>query len=101
MKYRAKPVEIEAVQLCWKNWSDVCALVADAISEENPARYMTDPQAVSDACDEQGPFIELTLTTMHGERAVFRHGDFIIPDGKPGTFYPCKPDVFRNKYEAA
>lgn len=38
--------------------------------------------------------------TVHGEIAVARHGDWIIPEAEPGRFYPCKPDVFAATYEA-
>lgn len=97
-RFRKKPVVIEAVQLNWRNWSQVCSFVGDAIGPHNPGRTGDE---CSDACGEAGPFIELTLTTTHGDPAIFRHGDWIIPDSKPGTFYPCKPDVFAATYEPA
>lgn len=37
---------------------------------------------------------------MHdGQTVVLEAGDWVIPDGKPNTFYPCKPDVFEKTYE--
>lgn len=101
MRYRKKPVEVSAVQLRWSNWEDVCELLGDALRETNPdgAWYISADEA-SDTCGELGTedgdsgYIALNVQTMHGELATVRHGDWIIPDGNPGTFYPCKPDIF-------
>ena len=96
MKYRKKPVVIEAVQLTWKNWCVVCEFLGDIISEKNPARNAT---GYSDACGEIGPeYIELTIPTLEGDH-IAKHGDFIIR-GVKGEFYPCKPDIFAATYEA-
>lgn len=98
-RFRKKPVEIEAVQLNWRNWNDVCDFVGDVISPDSPAWYISRDE-VSDTCGEVGPeFIAMNVKTVHGETAVVRHGDWIIPDQSPGTFYPCKPDVFDRTYE--
>ena len=97
-RFRKKPVEIEAVQLCWKNWNDVCEFLGDTISPENPGRQVMD--GMSDTCGEVGPeFIELTVTTIHGEPAIVRHGDWIVAEPMPGRFYPVKPDIFAASYE--
>lgn len=95
-KYRKKPVEVEAVQLTWKAWGEVCDLLGDVISSANPGRYGAE---ANDACGELAPYIELTVTTIHGEPAIVRHGDWIIAEPAPGRFYPCKPDIFRQTYE--
>ena len=98
-KFRKKPVVIEAVQLRWSTWGEVCAFVGSVISEENPGRNIPASEA-ADTCGEPGPeYIAFDVTTVHGEKATVRHGDWIIPDGKPGTFYPCKPDIFAATYE--
>jgi len=102
-EYISKQVRIQAVQLNYKSWNDVCELLGDAISPLNPGYYIK-PGEESDACGERGDgegFLAVNVTTMHGETAVVRHGDYIIPDGRPGTFYPCKPEVFKAKYEPA
>ena len=100
-RYRKVPVEITAVQLRWSTWNEVCELLGDALLAENPngAREI-DADEVSDTCGEPGPtYIALDVRTVHGEIATVRHGDWIIPDGKPGTFYPCKPTIFEATYE--
>jgi hypothetical protein len=94
-KWRKKPVVIEAVQLNWKNWNEVCDFMGGIISKENPARSV---DTFSDNCGEvAGPYIELTVPTLEGNHTA-KHGDFIIK-GVKGEFYPCKPDIFEATYE--
>lgn len=100
-RYRKKPVVVEAVQLRWSTWGEVCGFLGSALIEANPdgARLIQREEA-SDTCGEPGPeYLALDVRTTHGEVAVVRHGDWIIPDSKPGTFYPCKPDIFDATYE--
>jgi hypothetical protein len=95
MRYRKKPVEIDAVQLCWKNWSEVCDFLGNIISEKNPGRNV---EHYSDACGEvAGPYIEITIPTLEGDM-IAKHGDYIIK-GIKGELYPCKPDIFEATYE--
>ena len=94
MKYRKKPVVVEAVQLRWTNWNEVCDFLGQIVRPENPAR---NTQEFSDACGEQPPYIELTIPTLEGDH-VARHGDFIVR-GVKGEFYPVKPDIFEATYE--
>ena len=95
-KFRKKPVVIDAVQLSWKTWSEVCEFVGDDVSPDNPARNVA---TFSETCGEQEPFIELTIPTLEGDH-VAKHGDWIIR-GVNNELYPCKPDIFRKTYEAA
>ena len=97
-KYRKRPIEVEAVQLRWSTWDRVREFVGDAISHTSPAWDISAEEA-SDTCGESEPYISFLVTTVHGETAVVRHGDWIIPDLRPGTFYPCKPEVFAATYE--
>ena len=99
--FRKKPVVVEAHQLCWKNWNDICDFLGDIISESNPGRT-TD--TFSDKCGEVGDesgagWIEVTIPTMEGDM-IANHGDWIIK-GVKGEFYPCKPDIFSATYEPA
>lgn len=99
-KFRKKPVVIEAVQLRSESWSEVCALLGPALRAENPRGAMAIPRdQASDTCGEVSPFVALNVRTAHGEIAVVRHGDWIIPEKEPGRFYPCKPDVFAATYD--
>jgi len=40
----------------------------------------------------------LKVTTIHGEIAVVRLGDWIIKEPKLGHYYPIKDDIFRDGY---
>jgi hypothetical protein len=93
-KFRKKPVVIEAVQLCWKNWNAVCELVEGTEAMAGGARSV---ETYSDKCGEPGPdYIEVTIHTLEGDM-VAKHGDYIIK-GVKGEIYPCKPDIFEATY---
>jgi hypothetical protein len=78
MRFRKKPVEIEAVQWTGKN--------ADEIR-----RFMdTDHLHFSD-------YERIEIDTLEG-RVYAAVGDWIIK-GVKGEFYPCKPDIFEMTYE--
>lgn len=95
--YRKKPVVIEAVQLNWANWGEVCDFLGGIISDANPGRNV---DTYSDDCGEvSGPWIEITIPTLEGDHTA-KHGDWIIK-GVKGEFYPCKPDIFAATYEPA
>lgn len=86
MKFRKKPVVIEAYQL--------------------PGTGEDVPESFHDWCNEVG-FTEfesgrdetLVIPTLEGDM-VASPGDWIIK-GVKGEFYPCKPDIFAATYEAA
>lgn len=78
MKYRKKPVVIEAVQWTGKNF-DRLTLFCNKIK----SAYI--------------PTGELTIETLEGNMTA-SIGDYIIK-GVKGEFYPCKPDVFEATYE--
>lgn len=94
MKYRKKPVEIEAVQLRWSEWNDVCEFLGNMML---PVSLSHLSDQYSDPCDEVGPYLELSIPTLEGAMAA-KHGDYIIK-GVNGEFYPCKPDIFEKTYE--
>jgi len=85
MKFRKKPVVIEAVQ--WlgtkKTWDEVMRL----------GHFRWNPGEAESLADEW--YIE----TLEGNHRVSR-GDWIIR-GVAGEFYPCKPDIFAATYEPA
>lgn len=95
MKFRHKPTVINAVQLNWKNWSEMCDHVGDMVSPENPARNTDE---CNDPCGESAPFIEFTIPTLEGDHLA-RHGDWIV-QGVKGELYPVRPDIFEATYEA-
>ena len=88
MKYRKKPVVIEAVQWYGENLDEVMTFCNGDASYELMARGTS----------------ELVIATLEDGESIARHvasvGDFIIK-GVAGEFYPCKPDIFTATYEAA
>ena len=88
MKYRKKPVVIDAMQWTGENLDDVIKFCSGDASYELMAR--------GDA--------ELVISTLEDGNGTARHvasrGDWIIR-GVHGEFYPCKPEIFDATYEAA
>jgi hypothetical protein len=52
------------------------------------------------AAGHEGGKPVLKVTTIHGEIAIVRIGDWIVQDAEPGTYYPVKDAVFRAAYNA-
>lgn len=86
MKYRKKPVVIEAMQFTDKE--------KDAVYHWASGQQMN----VYPAFDDNRKPV-LRIPTLEGEMTA-SIGDFIIR-GVNGEFYPCKPDVFEKTYEPA
>lgn len=84
MKYRKKPVVIEAVQWNGSNLADAHALYVELGVVRVPC--------LNQDCS-------LMIETLEGTHEA-RIGDFIIK-GIQGELYPCKPDIFAATYEPA
>jgi hypothetical protein len=80
MKYRKKPVVIEAVQWTGDNGAEMHTFC---------------PSAMATAAKNSPIYIP----TLEGEMTA-QVGDWIIR-GVKGEYYPCKPDIFAATYEAA
>ena len=78
MKFRKKPVIIEAMQL-----NDKSSRVEIIHFTNGLAKY--------------GVNLNLIIPTLEGEM-IANVGDWII-QGVNGEFYPCKPDIFEKTYE--
>lgn len=76
MKYRKRPVVVEAFQ-----WFPHMGIQGGVEIDHDANNYY--------------------VVTIHGQRAYVESGDWIItePDGQ--HHYPCKPDIFAATYEAA
>jgi hypothetical protein len=97
-RFRKRPVEIEAVQLTWANWQDICSLTEKSVSKAWGVTLNDDgkPQdKIEIGPDER---IGLMIETLEGTM-VGRENDWIIL-GVQGELYPCKPDIFEATYEA-
>lgn len=85
MKYRKKPVVIEAMQ--YEDTPERLAELSEFIGTT----------IVSQHVDPARP--QLLIHTLEGVMAA-DVGDYIIK-GVQGEFYPCKPDIFKETYETA
>jgi hypothetical protein len=83
MKFRKKPVVIEAMQFTGKNAFSMMRWVQEAAREAD--------WRIADGC--------IYIRTLEGEMRA-DPGDWIIV-GVKGEQYPCKPDIFEQTYEAA
>jgi hypothetical protein len=92
-KFRKKPVVIEAVQLRWENWNDVCELAGRGLEYTGPDSVVM--RGVSRADGK----IEATISTLEGTMTASEN-DWIIR-GVKGEIYPCKPEIFDATYEPA
>ena len=89
MKYRKKPVIVEAVQWNGLNLHEVKDFVGDSLIYD-----------IYDAAWEVGkaaPIVDMKIKTLEGNMQV-SIDDYIIK-GVQGEFYPCKPDIFEKTYE--
>lgn len=80
MKFRKKPVVIEALQWTGNNLEELRAFV---------------PEEFRDNRIHQ----PLGIKTLEGIMTI-SEGDYVIK-GVKGEFYPCKPDIFEMTYEPA
>lgn len=78
MRYRKKPIVIDAIQWTGENIDEVCEFV---------------PQEIWNCITDK----KLDIRTLEGVMVV-SNGDYIIK-GIKGEFYPCKPDIFESSYE--
>jgi hypothetical protein len=77
MRYKTKPCEIEAVQWTGENLTEILRFANTQNIDITSG--------------------VLIIKTLEGDM-VASTGDYIIR-GLRGEYYPCKPDVFRAKYE--
>jgi hypothetical protein len=88
MKFRKKPVVIEAMQFKF-------GMDSEAVNQ-----FIGDSsQEFSFTTGDGESLIGIEIETLEGTMAV-SPDDWIIK-GIKGEFYPCKPDIFAASYEAA
>ena len=89
MKYKSKPVVIEAIQWTGRNLSDIlafCPIIKGTIVVEQPWE-----------AGKESPGLNMTVHTPSGVCGV-EVGDYIVK-GIGGEFYSCKPDIFEQAYK--
>jgi len=100
-RYRKKPVEIEAVQLTWPTWSEVCEFVGE-FPEGMKGVYVDEGgNARNDFPGDQpnGDVARIGLLTPTLEGTMLAVQDDWIIRGVEGELYPCKPAIFAATYE--
>jgi hypothetical protein len=85
MRFRKKPVEIEAQRLDGTNGQEIAQWCGGRARSEAKA---SDPSDVAYWVD---------IATLEGVMRA-SEGDWVIR-GVQGEFYPCKPDIFEATYE--
>jgi len=93
MRFRRKPVVIEAVQLRWDNWNEMCAH-AD-VKPGGPEGCYVD--AAGNITADSNAKMGLKIPTLEGVMLAVE-GDWVIR-GVKGELYPVKPDIFEATYE--
>jgi hypothetical protein len=93
MKYRKKPVVIEALQWTGQNHRDMFNFL-ESVEDSHPMtteghNFYTDRGKVAGG---------LIIKTLEGEHLANCYD--VIIKGVRGEFYPCKPDIFQETYEA-
>ena len=116
MRFRKRPVVVQAVQLTWTTWNEMCEhagvgrledgrpqggwVAPDGSFHGQPLDLGDVPGALGLAeMDRRGWKMALAIPTLEGTM-VATEGDWIIR-GVAGELYPCKPDVFAATYESA
>lgn len=84
MKYRKKPVVIEAVLWDGRNFEEVSELLETGGDASRQISYGTETDYLS-------------IYTLEGTMKANK-GDWVVK-GVKGELYPCKPDIFEATYE--
>lgn len=85
MKYRKKPVVIDAIQWNGNNLYE-CLCFINCVDKQ------VEPYNISHNAKN-----EIAIETLEGTM-IASVGDYIIR-GVNGEYYPCKPDIFEKTYE--
>ena len=83
-KYKTKPCEIEAIQFTRDNFEEVKRFGEGSIKD-----------LIIERCSNGLAYCK--VQTLEGLMVATEY-DYIIR-GLRGEYYPCKPDVFKKKYE--
>jgi hypothetical protein len=100
MKYRKKPVVIDALQLTWANWCEMCDHAGvGKLSDGKPEGCYIGDDGYALPEGQSSERLGLLIPTLEGVM-LGNENDWIIK-GVKGEIYACKPDIFAMTYEAA
>lgn len=89
MRYRTKPVEVDAVQFDDDNYTELAHFTNGQFRMAHPDDRVDDPDIVAEVFD-----------VLHSTWVGVKRNQWIIR-GTKGEFYPCDPETFAWKYEEA
>ena len=99
MKYRKKPITVEAFQICGDTHFYIIKDDELSLHKFFPAFLRTAWNKGKLYVRKQKQFEkDLILITLDGECKI-HPGDWILKGEKENDLYPCKPDIFQKIYE--
>lgn len=88
MRYRKRPVEIDAIQFTGHNHAAIQSFTGPSLfSGVDDEDRVDDPEIVAEVWDK----LHATWVGVKADQWIIR--------GVQGEFYPCDPDVFHATYE--
>lgn len=97
-QFRKKTVIIEAIQLKWQTWNEICDFVTKPSFGKGVWVYDKSGEFGDNPRNCNTDKIGFLINTLEG--VVLATQDDWIIKGVKGEFYPCKPDIFAATYEA-
>lgn len=99
--YMKKPVVVEAMQLCWGNWNEMCEFAGvGKLEDGKPQGCYLDAEGQPLPENKTSNTMGLLIPTREGVMIACQ-GDYIIKEPRPTDdrkFYPCKLDIFISLY---
>ena len=89
MKFRKKPIVVEAIQWSGLNREEISVFVGKEL-------FMELESETAYLAGVAPPIYSLIISTLEGKMKAMK-GDWIIK-GVAGEFYPCKPEIFEKTY---
>lgn len=94
MKFKKKPVEIDALQFTGDNWLEINQFVGKIFPHDGDLHWGFTP--VEEGEDE---VVAIVWDKLHSTWVGVKANQWIIK-GVKGEFYPCDADVFEETYDA-
>jgi hypothetical protein len=91
--YIKKPIPIQALQLRWDTWCEMCDFIG--VNPNGPRGTFLDKEGKP--TEDSTDVIGLTIPTLEGVMLA-RQGDYIVK-GVEGEIYSVKQSIFEKTYE--
>lgn len=93
MRYQKKPIIVEAVQMTWDNWEEVCSLIPKGCFLGGV--YLNEDETVNNSSTN---LVGVKVRTVDGNECLVKQGDYVVIDSK-GFPYPCNKEIFESGHE--